>query len=154
MMVEERAPREGVVEARLRGILCSLAVLVYLITPVELILLDHVHEWQQLIPFVAAFFGLVTAGWVLIDPTRARIIAARAVSVVITVVTLIGMGLHFRANLELELEIKPGTTFGDVWWDAAFGAAPLLASGILLLGALLIVGATYAHPSLRNGEKD
>lgn len=151
MMVDKRAPQEGVVEARLRGILCSLAVLVYLITPVELILLDHVHEWQQLIPFVAAFFGLVTAGWVLVDPTRARIIAARGVSVAIAVITIIGVGLHFRANLELELEIRPGTTFGDVWFEAAFGAAPLLASGILLLGAFLILGATYAHPATRQG---
>lgn len=141
----------GIVEARLRGILCSLAILVYLITPVELILLDHVHEWQQLIPFVAAFFGLVTAGWVLVDPTRSRILAARAVSVAIAVVTVIGVGLHFQANLELELEIRPGTTFGDVWVEAAFGAAPLLASGILLLGALMILGATYAHPAARQG---
>lgn len=149
-MSELRTPPDGVVEARLRMILCSLAVLVYLITPIELILLEHTEDPQQLIPFAAAFFGLVTAGWVLVDPTRARIMAARAVSVVIAVVTLIGVGLHFRANLELELEISPGTTAADVWLDAAFGAAPLLASGILLLGALLVLGATYAHPAIRH----
>ena len=153
-MPELRSPQFGVVEARLRGILCSLAVLVFLITTLELLLLEHTGEWQQLIPFAASFFGLVAAGWVMVEPSPGRIKAARAIAVGIGLVTLTGVILHFEANLELELEIRPGQAISDVWLDALFGAAPFLASGILLLGALLILGATYAHPALRNGETD
>ena len=148
MMNEERSTAGGIVEARLRIILCSLAVLVFLITPAELVLLEHTEDWQQLIPFVSAFFGLVASGWVLVGPSRRRILGARTLSAGIIFTAAIGLVLHLQANFELELEIQPGTTLGDVWLDALFGPAPLLAPGILLLGALLVLGATYTHPSL------
>ena len=152
MMREGRSLRDGVVEARLRGILCGLAVLVFLATPVELILLEHTGDWQQLIPFVASFFGLVAAGWVTVEPSRTCLLGARAIAAAIGLITLIGVVLHFQANIELELEIHAGQAWTILWKQAVAGAAPLLASGILLMGALLILGATYAHPALRSSE--
>ncbi|MDA0379383.1 MAG: hypothetical protein O2899_07810 [Bacteroidetes bacterium] len=147
-------PESTIVKARLRGILCSLAVLVFLFTPLELLLLEHTGDWIQLIPFAASFFGIVAAGWVLVSPSRLRIIGARLLAAGIIGVTLIGVVKHFQENLELELEVRPGTGWPDVWQDALFGAAPFLASGILLLGALLIIGATYAHPALTSPKTD
>jgi len=136
-------------EARLRGILCSLAVLTFLFTPIELLLLGHTETWLQLVPFAASFFGLVAAGWVLVEPSAARLSGARWLSLVIIGTAVIGTWQHFQENLELELEIRPGTTWTDVVWEALHGSAPTLATGILVLGALLVLGATYEHPALR-----
>lgn len=133
-------------EARLRIILCSLAVLTFLFIPVELFLLGHTETWLQWIPFIACFFGLVAAGWVLVSPTTLRISGARILSVGISLSALIGSIQHFRENLALELEIRPGTVWTNVIWDALHGSAPTLATGILVLGSLLILGATYRHP--------
>ncbi len=49
---------------------------------------------------------------------------------------------HLAANLELELEVRPGLGVGDVWLDALQGGVPVLASGILFLAAALAWGAT------------
>lgn len=149
-MSERRHPlREGETEARLRGILCSLAVLTFLFTPAELILLEHTGDWVQLIPFVASFLGLVAAGWVLVDPSHARIRGARWLSAAIALSGVVGSIKHVLHNLELELEIRPGWTWVESLPDALQGAAPSLATGILILGALLILGATYDHPATR-----
>ncbi len=145
------SPSSAETEARLRIILCSLAVLTFLFIPVELFLLGHTETWLQWIPFVACFFGLVAAGWVLVSPTTMRISGARILSAGISLSAVVGSIQHFRENLALELEIRPGTVWTDVFWDALHGSAPTLATGILVLGALLVVGATYRHPAL-SGE--
>jgi len=134
-------------EDGLRAILCSLAVLTFLFTPVELLLLEHTKTWLQLVPFVASFFGLVAAGWVLVQPTRARITGARLLSGAIVLSAMVGSIQHVRENLEMELEIRPGADWTSVFWEALHGSAPTLATGILILGALLVLGATYRHPA-------
>jgi hypothetical protein len=62
---------------------------------------------------------------------------------------VVGSIKHVLHNLELELEIRPGSTWVESLPDALQGAAPSLATGILILGALLILGATYDHPATR-----
>jgi hypothetical protein len=142
------SPSSAETEARLRIILCSLAVLTFLFIPVELFLLGHTETWLQCIPFIACFFGLVAAGWVLVSPTIMRISGARILSAGISLSAVVGSIQHFRENLALEIEIRPGAVWTDVIWDALHGSAPTLATGILVLGSLLVVGATYRHPAL------
>lgn len=134
------------VEARLRIIFCSLAVLTFVATPMELLLLEHTEDWVQLVPFVASFFGMVACGWVLVDPTPARLTGARWICGSIVLIAIVGSVQHFLHNLELELEIRPSASVWDGVWPALYGAAPFLATGILILGALMVLGATYRHP--------
>lgn len=149
-MTDHRIRNGGETEARLRLILCSLAVLTFLFTPLELILLEHTEEWIQFVPFVASFFGLVAAGWVMVEPTSMRIRGARWLSVAIVSSGILGTVQHVLHNLELELEIRPGSSWTEVFVDALHGAAPSLATGILILGALAILGASYDHPAVRS----
>ena len=135
------------VEARLRGILCSLAIFAFLFTPVELLLLEHTGDWVQLIPFAACFFGLVAAGWVLVEPSAMRIRNARLLSGAVVLTALIGSIRHLLHNLELELELHADTSWMEALWPSLHGAAPFLAPGILILGALMVLGATYRHPA-------
>ncbi len=146
MIPFEETPGDSPLEARFRLFLCILAIATFIATPAELILLGHTHSVAQWVPFVSSFLGLVACGWVLVDPSPSRIRAARIVSVAIIISGLFGALMHFRANMLLELEIHPNWTFTDAIWDAIQGSAAFLAPGILILGALLVLGAAYRHP--------
>ena len=47
-----------------------------------------------------------------------------------------------------ELDIRPGATISAVLGDALKGAAPLLASGIMAMAAIVALTGTYYHPAL------
>ena len=140
-------PGDSALEARFRLMLCVLAITTFVITPAELILLGHNHSAIQWVPFVASFFGLVASGWVLADPGPSRIKGARILSAAIILSGILGAFMHLRANLLLEMEIRPNFTLIDIIGPALQGSAAFLAPGILILGALLILGATYRHPA-------
>jgi len=141
-------PRDSPLEARFRLILCALAVATFVVIPAELILLGHTQSVAQWIPFVACFFGLVASGWVVVDPVPARLRGARLLSRLIVLSGMVGAFMHLRANLLLQLEIRPNETWSEAMWPALQGSAAFLAPGILILGALLVLGATYDHPVL------
>jgi hypothetical protein len=44
--------------------------------------------------------------------------------------------------------MRPNAVPGDVVTQALMGASPLFAPGILALGAVLAIAATYYHPAL------
>lgn len=150
MISLKETPGETPVEARFRLILCALAIATFLVTPAELILLDHTHSVVQWVPFVSSFLGLVACGWTLVEPSPFRIRGARILSGVIVLSGVVGAFMHLRANLLLELEIRPNWTWTEALWPALHGSAAFLAPGILILGALLVWGATYRHPVLRS----
>ena len=56
---------------------------------------------------------------------------------------LLGVYLHTAGNIEFEREISPSASGGVVVWNALHGASPLLAPGILLVGAMLAVAGVY-----------
>jgi hypothetical protein len=140
-------PGDSALEARFRLMLCVLAITTFVITPAELILLGHTHSAIQWVPFVASFFGLVACGWVLADPGPTRIRAARLLSGPIILSGFLGAFMHLRANLLLEMEIRPNSPLVEAIGPALQGSAAFLAPGILILGALLVMGATYRHPA-------
>lgn len=140
-------PGDSPLEARFRLMLCALAVATFVVTPAELILLDHTQSVVQWVPFLACFLGLVACGWVLVDPDSSRIKGARLLSVAIVLSGIGGATMHLRANLLLELEIRPNGSWTEALWPAMQGSAAFLAPGILILGAFLVLGATYRHPA-------
>lgn len=109
---------------RLRVFLLALAGCMCIGTVAELWLTEHIESLVQLIPFVLCGLGLLVLG------------------------ALIGAYEHVEHNLAFELEIRPGATPADVWFDALRGASPLLAPGILGLAAVIALAATYYHPAL------
>ena len=140
-------PGDSALEARFRLMLCVMAITTFVITPAELILLGHTHSAIQWVPFVASFFGLVACGWVLTDPGSTRIKGARLLSAAIILSGFIGAFMHLRANLLLEMEIRPNSPLTEAIGPALQGSAAFLAPGILILGALMVLGATYRHPA-------
>lgn len=136
------------VEQRLRSFLLIVVEFVYLGTLAELVLEEHVKEPLQLIPFGLCGLGVLAVLAVLFRPQRNTILVMRAIMVVAALGSLLGIYLHLAANFEFELEMRPNATAGDVIRQALMGASPLLAPGILALGAILAIAATYYHPAL------
>jgi hypothetical protein len=61
----------------------------------------------------------------------------------------IGVYLHYRGNVEFELE-RDGSLRGlRLFWEAIRGATPSLAPGALSQLGLLGLAYTYRHPALR-----
>ena len=126
---------------RYRRFLLGAAAFVFAVTAVEMVLIGHFEGWRQWIPTVASVLGVVAVGLIRFRPD-ASMGAARVLLALIAVSSLVGSYQHLAANLELELEVRPGLGVGDVWLDALQGGVPVLASGILFLAAALAWGAT------------
>lgn len=135
-------------EARYRIFLLYVTVLVLVGATLELAFTEHTEGFVQLIPFGLAGVGLLATVAVIARTTRQTLQALRAVTVVLAVGALYGIYEHVNHNLAFELEIRPTATFGDVFWEALFGASPFLAPGVLGLAALLAGAATFRHPKL------
>lgn len=136
-------------EARYRTFLLYITVLVLIGTTLELAFTEHTEGLVQLIPFGLAGAGLVATASAIARTNRRTLQALRAVMVVLAAGALYGIYEHVSHNIAFELEIRPTATFGDVFWEALFGASPFLAPGVLGLAAVLAAAATYRHPELQ-----
>lgn len=135
---------DGAVSAadRYRRFLLGTAALVFAGTAAELVLIGHFEEWIQWTPFVLCALGLGAVAAVRFGSTPGRLGAVRAALGLVVAGGLFGVYEHFEHNLGFEREIRPGASTGALLLDAAQGASPLLASGVLVLAAALAFAAT------------
>ena len=138
------------VNHRLRRFLFVLAGFIFIGSIVELALEGHTQSPVQWIPFVLSGLGLVGVTAVLITPQRKTLISLRAVMGLVAFGSFFGIFEHIEHNIAFALELRPNAVLIDVFFEALSGANPLLAPGILALGALLALAATYYHPSLNS----
>ena len=68
--------------------------------------------------------------------------------IVIGLCSLIGIYEHMANNLGFQMEIQPNATFLELALATVEGANPVLAPGILALGAAIGWTAAYQHPAL------
>jgi len=118
-------------------------------TGAELLLLGHTEDAMQWVPLVALALGVLLAAAALVRETPAVIRSFAAVMVGYLVSSAVGLYLHYRGNVEFELEMYPSRSGTELVWEALTGATPALAPGSL--GLLGLVGLVYAfrHPGLR-----
>ena len=116
---------------------------------VELALLEHFDSVTQWIPL--ALLGVVLGASVGVTMKRVpRAVRFFQVVMALCVVTgAIGVYLHYRGNVEFELE-RDGSLHGlRLFWEAIRGATPSLAPGALSQLGLIGLAYTYRHPALR-----
>lgn len=134
---------------QLRAFLAGVAAFIFVGTIAELYLLEHYKEVQQWIPLVLSFIGLVELGIVWLKPSSGTLKLLRWTMVVVALASLYGMYLHFMGNFSFALEINPSLSSAEAIWPAIKGSNPLLAPGMLFVGALLGAASTYRHSLLR-----
>jgi hypothetical protein len=125
-----------------RPVLFLILLLGILGTGVELLLLEHVEDAWQLVPLALIAASLI----VLLLHTRRRsrstLQAFRAVMAMFVLSGALGVWLHYRGNVEFELEMYPAMQGLELFREAIMGATPSLAPGTMIQLGLL--GFVYA----------
>ena len=107
----------------------------------ELLLIGHFEDWPQMIPLVLIAVGLGTGLWYAQVPTAT---SNRVFSLSLAVMFasgLVGQVLHYRGNMEFELESDPAITGWALFVASMTGETPALAPGTMAL--LAVVGYAW-----------
>jgi hypothetical protein len=114
-------------------------------TAAELLLLEHFDGLSQQAPLFLFAAGLVTGAWYARWPGRASLRAFQATAAAFALSGVAGLWLHYRGNVDWELETYPGLRGLDLFWEAVRGATPTLAPGTMILLAAVGYAATVAR---------
>lgn len=133
---------------KLRQYLLIIAAGIFVMTVTELFFLSHWNETIQFLPFALSGLGLVTLAFAYFRPTRGILNGMRWSMLVIAACSLIGFYEHMVINYQFWLEIKPDATTWELIKATLEGGNPVLAPGILMLGAVIGLMALYKHPLL------
>jgi hypothetical protein len=114
----------------------------------ELLSIGHVESVQQLIPLVVLAIGIVVLAWHAAAPRATTVRALQIIMVLFVMSGLLGVGLHYRGNLEFELEMYPSMRGFEMVQKTLTGATPVLAPGSMALLGLIGLTHSYRHPCL------
>ena len=134
--------------ARLREFLVIMSAGTFVMTVIELIFESHWNETIQFLPFGLCGLGLISLILAHFRPSRGTVKAFYWSLIVIGICSSIGFYEHMSNNLSFWLEIQPNATPWELIVATFNGGIPILAPGILLLGAVIGLAATYRHPLL------
>jgi hypothetical protein len=119
---------------------------------VELLLLEHVGDVWQLIPLCLLVIGIAVVAWHARAPSSSSARTLRALMMLFVLSGLLGVFLHYRGNVEFELEQNPRATRWALFREAMMGATPALAPGVMVQIGLL--GLLYAFMSANPKTSD
>jgi hypothetical protein len=142
-------PESGITLTRLRRWLRLLLVAGLVGTGAELLLMGHTEGVDQLIPLLLIGLALLTMVWIGLSGSRASLRAFQAIMVLAIISGGLGTLLHYRGNVEFEVESVPGLKGFDLFKEAMHGATPALAPGTMILIGALGLLFTLGHPQLR-----
>lgn len=132
-----------------RRILLAILVLGVLGITVELLLLGHDEDLTQLIPLGLSAATLIAGVLVSVRPSLATVRVFQSVMVLMVLSGAVGMFLHFRANIEFQLEMDPALAGLALFRKAILAKAPpALAPGAMTQLGLIGLAYTFKHPAV------
>lgn len=140
------------IEQHYRRFLLIVSGFIFLGSVIELIFVEHYESTIQLVPFGLSAIGLIIVLIALYEGGRRALQWLRYIMIFIAVGGVFGVYEHLEHNYEFAVEIEPNITAGKAIVEALYGASPLIAPGILCLGALLAYAATWRHPKLSSND--
>jgi hypothetical protein len=117
-------------------------------TLAELLLLAHTDGALQLAPVLLVGLALGTLIWYGLARSRASLRTLQGVMLLMLVSGMVGVWLHFGANVEWERESNPSLGGLALYRAALAGAMPVLAPGSMVQLALVGIAFTWRHPAL------
>lgn len=143
-------PLESPTLAAVRRMILGLVALGTISMTVELLLVGHYDDANQLIPLALAVAGLIAMGAVSLAPGVATCRAFQFVMLLYAGAGIIGITLHYNGNVAHLKETEPALQgFALVKKVVSSAAPPALAPGLLVQLALLGLSYTYKHPHLK-----
>jgi hypothetical protein len=140
----------SVTERILRRLLLAILLIAMVGTGAELILLEHTETIWQLIPLGLLASGIIGALAVATRPGRPAIRVFQVLMALFIAAGLTGLFLHYKGNVEFELEMYPTMKGVDLFRESMMGATPALAPGAMIWLGLLGLAFTFRHPQLRS----
>jgi hypothetical protein len=138
--------------AALRKLLLFILLIGMTGTLTELLILRHVEDLLQLIPVVLIGVGYVVLGWHGIRRSRGSIAGLQIVMMMFVVSGILGMFLHYRANVEFQLELQPELSGTDLFWKVLEAKTPpALSPGVMAQLGLIGFAYAYRHPAFAPG---
>ena len=119
-------------------------------TLLELVLLEHTESRTQILPLILLGLGVMSALVTAWRTNRSSLTALRIVMSLFILAGLLGLYLHYRGNVEFELEMSPAMKGWELIKAALMGATPTLAPGSMAQLGLIGWAFTYKHPALRS----
>lgn len=103
----------------------------------ELLLIGHFEDWLQMIPLALITLGVAAGTWYARTGSGG---ADRAFSLTLALMAasgLVGQVLHYRGNMEFEIERDPAISGWRLFAESITGATPALAPGTMALLAVI-----------------
>lgn len=110
-------------------------------TILELYLLAHFEDVEQLIPIVGIAFLMTMMVVLSFKQNQMLQKLYKLLLVLIALIGFYGMYLHLKANFEFEKEMKPTLSGWELFSESLSGALPALAPASLI--ALALIGYSY-----------
>ena len=119
---------------------------------VELLLLGHYEELDQLIPLALAGLATISLLLAALRPAPATLRAFQTIMVMCVISGFVGTWLHYRATTEFQLEMDPSLRGLALFRKAIVAKAPpALAPGAMIQLGLIGLAYTFNHPAFRRG---
>jgi hypothetical protein len=148
-MNDTRAWTSDAVLTSLRRFLLALLVLGLAGIGAELVALRHYEDSWQLVPLVLIALAFAVIGWHVLDGGAATVRMLRLVMLFFLVAGIAGIVLHYRGNLEFQLEIDPSQDRWTLFTKVIRAKAPpALAPGAMAQLGLLGLVYAFRHPAL------
>ena len=116
-------------------------------TLAELLLLEHFEDAWQWAPIALLGAALVTLGWHALERGPMSLNVLRGLMVLCVASGAVGLLLHYRGNVEFELEMYPDLSGWKLFKDSMMGATPALAPGAMVQIGLVGLAWTFRHPA-------
>ena len=123
-------------------------------TGIELLLLKHFDGAWQIAPLALLACGVVALAVLAAVPRPGAVRALQLVMAIFVVSGAIGVLLHYRGNVEWELDRVASLRGFDLFKAAIMGATPALAPGTMVQLGIVGLLYSYLHPAARRGTTD
>ena len=137
-------------ESTLVGVLRSLVLGVYVFTVVgvgaELFLLEHTEDIWMWIPLILMGTSLLVIIAYLSSKMPVVLTVFKSLMWLFIISGFVGTWLHYKGNMEFELEMYPAMKGIELFWESMTGATPALAPGTMIQLGLMGLIYTFKHP--------
>ena len=134
----------------LRRLLLAILLIGVVGTGAELVLLEHTEDVWQWAPLALLAVAMPGVSWLYASPGVASVRTVQAFMMLFVASGVLGQWLHFKGNVEFELEMYPSMSGLELVWEALGGATPSLAPGTMALLGLIGLAACHRHPGLNS----
>jgi hypothetical protein len=133
--------------AALRRILLAILLIGLGGMATELVFLEHDEEATQLIPLVLIAIAFAAVAWHAARRSDASLAGFRIAMVLLIASGLLGVYLHFQANVEFQREVDPSIAGRALFWKAlAAKTPPPLAPGSMAQLGLIGLAYSFRYP--------